>query len=182
MNYAELEQKTVDQLRTMAKDRDIPDVGGLRKAALITKILLGAGSAPQASSGQGSDRPGEGGAGADTVSAPPLGADPATAEPTALAPGVTSRRPAPIRAPRTGQSAVNATRALPLVDPSREVEQSSVPVDLPPATSTTAPNVGEGQATVDSSVGSGPPVRSEPRRGPARGGQTERRADGRPDR
>jgi len=182
VNYAELEQKTVDQLRAMAKDRDIPDVGGLRKAALITKILLGAGSAPQASSGQGSDRPGEGGAGADTVSGPPLGANPATAEPTALAPGVTSRRPAPIRAPRTGQSAANATQAVPLVDPSREVEQSSVPVDLPPATSTTAPNVGEGQATVDSSVGSGPPVRSEPRRGPARGGQTERRGDGRPDR
>ena len=182
MNYAELEQKTVDQLRTMAKDRDIPDVGGLRKAALITKILLGAGSAPQASSGQGFDRPEEGGAGADTVSAPPLGANPATAEPTALAPGVTSRRPAPIRGPRAGQSAVNATRAVPLVDPSREGEQSSVPDDLPPATSTTASSVGEGQATVDSSVGSGTPVRSEPRRGPARGGQTERRADGRPDR
>lgn len=182
MNYAELEQKTVDQLRTMAKDRDIPDVGGLRKAALITKILLGAGSTPQASSGQGIDRRSEGGAAAETVSAPADGANPATAEPTALVPGVTSRRPAPIRVPRTGQSAVNATRAVPLVDPSREVEQSSVPDVLAPATSTTAPSVGEGQATVDSSVGSGPPVRSEPRRGSARGGQTERRGDGRPDR
>ena len=44
MNYSELELKTVDQLRVLARERGLADVGALRKAALITRILYGNGS------------------------------------------------------------------------------------------------------------------------------------------
>ena len=45
MNYSELELKTVDQLRVLARESGLADVGVLRKAALITRILHGAGEA-----------------------------------------------------------------------------------------------------------------------------------------
>ena len=44
MNYSELEIKTVDQLRALARERGLADVGGLRKAALITRIMYGSAS------------------------------------------------------------------------------------------------------------------------------------------
>lgn len=46
MNYSELELKTVDQLRALARERGIADVGGLRKAALITRIMYGMAGEP----------------------------------------------------------------------------------------------------------------------------------------
>ena len=44
VNYSELEIKTVDQLRALARERGLADVGGLRKAALITRIMYGSAS------------------------------------------------------------------------------------------------------------------------------------------
>ncbi len=177
MNYAELEQKTVDQLRAMAKDRDIPDVGGLRKAALITKILLGTGSTPQVTNGQKTERPVEDGVVA--VSPAHLEAVQPTAGPVALAPGVSSRRPSTVRAPKASQSSASATRKEATVDAVQEVASVVSPADLAPAPTPTPRNVGEVQTTAETSSGSGPPIRPEPRRGPARGGQRERRVDSR---
>jgi transcription termination factor Rho len=44
VNYSELEIKTVAQLRALARERGLADVGGLRKAALIMRIMYGSAS------------------------------------------------------------------------------------------------------------------------------------------
>ncbi len=178
MNYAELEQKTVDQLRAMAKDRDIPDVGGLRKAALITKILLGAGSAPQASSGQSSDRQENGVADGTAVSTAPSAPVRPSAETLVEAPAVTSRRPSPPRAPRSATGTSKVTLAVSTAVPPAEAkavvsDASGARIALPQPTVTVEP-----RATYGSNNGAGSPFGSETRRGPSRGGQSELRSDG----
>ncbi|MSQ44018.1 MAG: transcription termination factor Rho [Chloroflexi bacterium] len=181
MNYAELEQKTVDQLRAMAKDRDIPDMGGLRKAALITKILLGAGSTPQASSGRSTDGQGDGGADAPVVSTAPTGSVQATAEPLVEAPGVISRRPSPPRAPRSGGTISNVIRVMPAVVPSPETMSVRSAADVSLAATSTPSSIGAFPTNNETSSGGGLPVRPETRRRPARGGQSEPRTDGQSD-
>lgn len=178
MNYAELEQKTVDQLRAMAKDRDIPDVGGLRKAALITKILLGGGSAPQASGGQASDRQENGVADGPAVSTPPSARVRPIAETLVEAPAVTSRRPSPSRAPRSATGTSNVTLAVSTAVTPAEAkavvsDAAGAPIDLPQPSVTVEPRENNG-----SNNGAGSPFRPETRRGPTRGGQSERRSAG----
>jgi transcription termination factor Rho len=157
VNYSELELKTVDQLRALARERGITDVGGLRKAALITRIMYGnGGSEVGATQGEAAANSHEGSREAPSVAPEAVSQLPETSlmkveavadragsmtvEPKTQGEG----GPAP-RARPSGRRGLGSRAAAPLdvetVGLDEQPAPSSVPADVAPVADATEPPV-----------------------------------------
>ena len=197
MNYSELELKTVDQLRALARERGLSDVGGLRKAALITRIMYGNGG------GDGGTSPGEASAASEPAretpvsgSAPapeavvtpdPVGvAAPSIASAVAVDPGqdleggalprarAVGRRPVGVRSTPRPEIDTSATDGPVAPEGGSPVEVAPVAVDqapvpaVPPQIGWERPTAAEGPDARDEALVV-PPARRDGRGAPYRG-------------